>query len=191
MPSARVCRIPNGPALFGPIRFCMPAMILRSNQTMNIVAMSPMAKITTTFRSMMMSGVHSRSPTSSGSMASTTYILSTRTSVTGDARSTMSAIDAPGTLNGTRSEPRATRSSGVTATTTVPRGADDPHLLTGGDAEWVEVERVDVGRARHRQRCQRRRVGRPDRPVVELARHHESIVVADPIGADDRRVGQR
>ena len=24
MPSARVCRIPNGPALFGPMRFCMP-----------------------------------------------------------------------------------------------------------------------------------------------------------------------
>ena len=38
MPSASVCRMPNGPALFGPTRFCMPAMTLRSNQTMNIVA---------------------------------------------------------------------------------------------------------------------------------------------------------
>ena len=38
MPSASVCSIPNGPALLGPMRFCMPAMTLRSNQTMNIVA---------------------------------------------------------------------------------------------------------------------------------------------------------
>ena len=50
MPSARVCRIPNGPALFGPMRFCMPAMTLRSNQTMNMVAMSRKAKQTTTLR---------------------------------------------------------------------------------------------------------------------------------------------
>ena len=45
MPSASVCRMPNGPALFGPTRFCMPAMILRSNQTMNIVPTRPTTKI--------------------------------------------------------------------------------------------------------------------------------------------------
>ena len=32
MPSARVWRIPNGPALSGPIRFCMSAITLRRNQ---------------------------------------------------------------------------------------------------------------------------------------------------------------
>ncbi len=37
MPSASVCSSPNGPALLGPMRFCMPAITLRSNHTMNIV----------------------------------------------------------------------------------------------------------------------------------------------------------
>ena len=32
-PSARVCRIPKGPARFGPIRFCMNATTRRSNHT--------------------------------------------------------------------------------------------------------------------------------------------------------------
>ena len=32
MPSASVWRMPNGPALCGPIRFCMSAMTLRMNQ---------------------------------------------------------------------------------------------------------------------------------------------------------------
>ena len=50
MPSASVCRMPNGPALFGPMRFCMPAMTLRSNQTMNMVATSRNTKQTTTLR---------------------------------------------------------------------------------------------------------------------------------------------
>ena len=40
MPSASVCRMPHGPALFGPMRFCMPAITLRSNQTMNMAATS-------------------------------------------------------------------------------------------------------------------------------------------------------
>ena len=33
MPSASVWSTPNGPAFFGPIRFCMSAMTLRMNQT--------------------------------------------------------------------------------------------------------------------------------------------------------------
>ena len=48
MPSARVCSNPFGPALLGPIRFCMPATTLRSNQTMNIVPTSASTKITST-----------------------------------------------------------------------------------------------------------------------------------------------
>ena len=32
MPSASVWRMPHGPALSGPIRFCMSAMTLRMNQ---------------------------------------------------------------------------------------------------------------------------------------------------------------
>ena len=41
--------MPNGPALFGPMRFCIPAMILRSNHTMKIVATRATAKITRIF----------------------------------------------------------------------------------------------------------------------------------------------
>ena len=37
--------MPNGPALFGPMRFCMSAMTLRSNQTINIVPTRPTTKI--------------------------------------------------------------------------------------------------------------------------------------------------
>ena len=37
--------MPNGPALFGPMRFCMPAMTLRSNQTISIVPTRPTTKI--------------------------------------------------------------------------------------------------------------------------------------------------
>ena len=36
MPSASVCRIPKGPARFGPIRFCMSEMTLRSNQIVSM-----------------------------------------------------------------------------------------------------------------------------------------------------------
>jgi hypothetical protein len=32
MPSATLCRMPNGPALYGPTRFCMSAIALRRNQ---------------------------------------------------------------------------------------------------------------------------------------------------------------
>ncbi len=70
IPSASDWRIPNGPALFGPTRFCIPAMILRSNQTMNIMATRATTKITRIFRPTMNSGVHFSSPTNSGSMAS-------------------------------------------------------------------------------------------------------------------------
>src|SRR4051794_38919946 len=74
MPSASVCRIPNGPALLGPTRFCMPAMILRSNQTMNIVPTRPMTKMTTTFTRIRTIGVHWRPLSSNGSMASNALI---------------------------------------------------------------------------------------------------------------------
>ena len=41
--------MPNGPAGLGPMRFCMSAMTLRSNQIISIVATSRNAKTTTTF----------------------------------------------------------------------------------------------------------------------------------------------
>ncbi len=53
MPSASVCRMPNGPALLGPIRFCIPAMTLRSNHTMNMVATSRNTKQMTTLSRVM------------------------------------------------------------------------------------------------------------------------------------------
>ena len=48
MPSASVWRIPHGPARFGPMRFCMSPMTLRSNHTINIVAISKKTKTATT-----------------------------------------------------------------------------------------------------------------------------------------------
>ena len=58
MPSARVWSTPNGPALLGPTRFCMPAITLRSNQTMNIVAISRKPKQMTTFTSVTRNSGH-------------------------------------------------------------------------------------------------------------------------------------
>ena len=40
MPSASVCSTPHGPAMFGPTRFCMSAMSLRSNQIISITPTS-------------------------------------------------------------------------------------------------------------------------------------------------------
>ena len=71
MPSARDCRSPNGPALFGPMRLCMPETILRSPQIISIVATSDTPKITTTLISRINSGFHQRPPVPNGSMANT------------------------------------------------------------------------------------------------------------------------
>ena len=48
MPSASVCMMPHGPALFGPMRFWKPAMTLRSNQIIRMTAISITTKATTT-----------------------------------------------------------------------------------------------------------------------------------------------
>ena len=40
--------MPHGPARLGPMRCCMSEMILRSNQTMNMVATSSSANVTKT-----------------------------------------------------------------------------------------------------------------------------------------------
>jgi len=53
--------------LFGPIRFCIPAITLRSNHTINIVATRPTTNTTSTFKTTMRSGVHNTSPSSAGS----------------------------------------------------------------------------------------------------------------------------
>ena len=70
-PSARVCMMPQGPALFGPMRFWKPAITLRSNQIIKMTAMSMTTKATTTLMRTMMT---SRRPTpmiTNGSRAST------------------------------------------------------------------------------------------------------------------------
>jgi len=69
MPSASVCKRPYGPALFGPMRFCMPAITLRSNHTMSIVATRPTTKTTSTFSATIASGAQSTSPSRAGSSA--------------------------------------------------------------------------------------------------------------------------
>ena len=96
----------------------------------------------------MSSGVHSRSPTSSGSRASIGYSRSIRTSVAGAVTSTRSAIVEPGTLNGTRSDPRGHALVGDERQHDGAAGADDPDLRAVGDAEAIEVERVHAGRRR-------------------------------------------
>ena len=94
---------------------------------------------------MMSSGVHSRPPSSSGSMASTTD-RSTRTSMAGAVASMMLADGRPGDverhLRANRAARRRRRRAG---STTVPRGATRRTSVPVGDAEPVEVERVDVG----------------------------------------------
>ena len=191
MPSASVCRSPNGPALFGPTRFCMPAMTLRSNQTMNIVPTRPMTKMTSTLSTMMTSGVHFRPPSSSGSMASIRCAppgrrwpprVASMMSVSGGAGDVERHL---------QRAPWARRRRPTSGSTTAPRGAVMPDVGALGDAEAVEVERVDVRRARAGQRGQRRRVGRSDGPVVELAGQHQPVVVADPVGCARHRLGER
>ena len=51
MPSAKVTKMPHGPAKLGPIRFCMSEMTLRRNQILNITATSKKTKATTTLSS--------------------------------------------------------------------------------------------------------------------------------------------
>jgi hypothetical protein len=67
MPSARVCRMPNGPARAGPMRFCMSPMTLRSNHTINMVATSRKTKTTTTLSSTISTTARSTLPARSGS----------------------------------------------------------------------------------------------------------------------------
>ena len=190
MPSASVCRIPNGPALFGPTRFCMPAMTLRSNQTMSIVADEPDDEDDDDLDEHDDSGVHSRSPTSSGSMAITVYIRSTRTSMTGGGVDDLADRRA---RHVERHPQRAARPRARRRRRQHHRAAraDDPHLVAGGDAEPVEVERVEVGRARRRPAAPATASSPSRRPGRTACGDHEPIVVADAVGADDRRRGQR
>ena len=179
MPSASVCRRPNGPALFGPTRFCMPAMILRSNQTMNIVPTRPMTKMTSTLSTTMSSGVHCRPPSSSGSMAEH-QSRSTRTSMAGAVTSTMSAIAAPGDVE--RHLQRAARHARVggeraarpcpsapTMRTSVPSAT--PRRSRSSGLTWAALGRASGASDGE---C-----AVADGPVVQLARQHQPVVVAD------------
>ena len=71
MPSASVWRMPNGPATDGPIRLCMSATSLRSNQIISITDTSSRTKATTTLSRTMPTMPRPRSWLRSGSAAST------------------------------------------------------------------------------------------------------------------------
>ena len=106
--------MPNGPALAGPMRFCMPAMALRSNQTINIVATRPMTKTTTHL------GEHDEH-VAEVEVADEQRIeaehqrFSIRTSVTAAWQSISSPTVPPGWLNGIHTVPRSTVGSGCDA----------------------------------------------------------------------------
>ena len=78
IPSASVCSNPNGPALFGPMRFCIPEITLRSNHTISMVATRPVTNTASTLRSTMMSGTHSKLPLSIGSIANILLMTSSQ-----------------------------------------------------------------------------------------------------------------
>ena len=61
-PSARVCNKPYGPALFGPTRFCRPAIALRSNQMTMIVDTNASAKTASTLIAMIRISCQPSSP---------------------------------------------------------------------------------------------------------------------------------
>ena len=69
MPSASVWRMPNGPARFGPMRFCMSLTSLRSNQIISIVATSSSTKTMTTLPITISTTDRSIGPIRSGSSA--------------------------------------------------------------------------------------------------------------------------
>ena len=76
MPSATVWNRPKGPARLGPMRFCMSAMILRSNQTIRITETSRPAKATTTLMSTIRISSRPMPPESSGSVPRMSGVMS-------------------------------------------------------------------------------------------------------------------
>ena len=77
IPSANVCNSPKGPARLGPMRFCMSEMTLRSNQTMNMVAISITTKVTRTLRATMPMTAQPTPSTNSGSPAAPIFMAET------------------------------------------------------------------------------------------------------------------
>ena len=103
-----------------------------------------------------------------------------------DVGRSMSAIDVGrATLNGTSTMPRGTALvGGEREARRCPwrrRGAPGAERR----ADLVGVGRVDVGRDGRRQRGERRRVDGADGAVVQLAAHHQSIVVAVAVGGGE------
>ena len=112
MPSASVWRMPNGPARFGPIRFCMPAITLRSNHTMNMVAMSRKAKQMTTLTRVISTygrPTPSRRADRRGSRPERASEVLHPEVDDGGGRVEQLAAAAPGWLNGSQARPRGTR----------------------------------------------------------------------------------
>ena len=65
----------------------------------------------------------------------------------------------------------------------MPRALIDRDVGAGGDAGAVEVERMDVGRGAGRQVASDGDSRGADRLVVQLAAHHEPVVVAVALAA--------
>ena len=64
-------------------------------------------------------------------------------------------------------------------------GADDLHIAAVGDADRIEIERVDMDRRTRREVHERPRHLGSDCSVVQLATHHQPIVIAVPTGCGE------
>ena len=167
------------------MRFCMPAITLRSNQTINIVATRPTTKMTTTFSSTM-HHVAERQVVEQR-VECQHQNDSTRTSVTTSVESISSPMLGPGWLNGTHAEPRTTVSSATTVNTIDARLLVTLTSAPSVDADALEVERVQVQLRARGEVSQRRRLRSADGVVVQLATDDEPVVVAVAF-LDRRRV---
>ena len=114
MPSARLCRIPQGPARVGPRRFCMSPMILRSNQIISIVATSRNTNVITTLSSTIRTTARSIVAGQKGIGGEHHDRVSTRTSVTVTVASMSMAGEGSPRLNKREAVPR-TNDGSVTA----------------------------------------------------------------------------
>ena len=185
MPSASVCSRPYGPALFGPMRFCMPDddLALEPHHE-HRARRGRRRRRSTTLMMTIRNGVHQQSNRSmigrAASRATSIRAVSIRTSLTAAAQS-MSSLDVGAGL--VERQPRRAaqhRSVGARRGSTVDAfGRSTTFTSCPSVAPTrVEVERVQVDGGARREVRQRRRHRRAHGPVVQLAAHHQAIVVA-------------